>query len=62
MISAIKSTYGPKNGVISTTPTMLKKIWKYAALLAIVVVPIEARNAVIVVPMFWPRTSATAVW
>ena len=46
---------------IQITPIILNMVCTRAALLAFTLAPIDAKNAVIVVPIFSPKTMAAAV-
>ena len=60
VIVLTKVISGLKKMIASMLPTTLKRIWAVAALRALVLVPMEAIYAVIVVPMFCPRQRAAA--
>ena len=61
MSPSTSGTYHQKRGTMMLTPIALKKAWARAARFASVLAGILASSAVIVVPMFSPRTSPAAV-
>ncbi len=61
MIHAQRSANGCHTNVTSTTPRTFESVFASAARIALREAPMQAISAVNVVPMFEPRTSATAV-
>ena len=61
VIVSIKLVNGFKKSIKIIAPTMLKKTWKKAALLAEILPPIEAITAVIVVPILLPNKNGKAI-
>ena len=62
LIYWINMVNGDKTIINRTEPMTLNKTWKNAALLAGIDPPIEARTAVIVVPIFDPNKNGKAIF